>query len=82
MTDRQNPAPPNADTLPVRAADLRAQIVALGDGFFEYGLIDLAQDAYIDAGAKDRILAVADHRMKELKVDVAFRLYHLAKQLD
>lgn len=80
MTDRRNPTPKNSES-PVRAADLRALIVALGDGFFQDGLIELAQDAYIAAGARNRILAVANYRLKQGKADVAIHLFNLAKKL-
>jgi hypothetical protein len=82
MINRPNPAPANAAAATNRIAELRTLIAALGNDFLEAGLIDLAQDAYTDAGAKNGLLAVADHRMREGKLDVAFDLCALVRSLD
>lgn len=62
-------------------AEERARLIALGDGFLRDGLIDLAQDAYIDAGAKDKLLAVGDQCMKEGEFELALEVYNVAESL-
>jgi hypothetical protein len=62
-------------------AQERARLIALGDSCLRDGFIDLAQDAYIDAGAKDKLIAVGDQCMKEGEFELALEVYNVAESL-